>query len=212
MRSLSLLHAGRLWPALAVFLMLAVSPLCASTITLASTFGSGLSFDTVLSDNWFVVGGGNPQWIAASFQPSVAATLDSVDLGVNIFGTFISVDLDTNAGGVPGSILESFALTGNSRFPVLRTGTSTLHPLLTAGTTYWLVLTPGDSVGGWYFNNQGLNGADYTHDNGTTWATDTQLTPAFDINGTTTGVPEPSSALLFLTGLGGIGLYRRRRA
>jgi len=197
MRSLPSSFARHL-PAVALALLTAGGA-SASSITLASTFDAGLTFPAqpcCLSIS-------NLQWVAVPFQPSVTATLDTADVGIGfVKGTGFLIDIDTNAGGAPGSLLETLPLPGISLIPFVGTGTSTLHPLLTAGTTYWLVLRPGSqSAGGWAQNDRGINGFVFSVNNGSTWLTTTQATPIFDINGTPTGVPEPSTLGMILIGV-----------
>jgi hypothetical protein len=88
-----------------------------------------------------------------------------------------------------------------------------VQPILTAGTQYWLIAsTPGpDEVAAWNFNNIGDLGPIAFRTNLGAWTVGQDaLRDAFRINGTV--IPEPTSALLLLAGLGGIGFYWRTRA
>lgn len=166
--------------------------------TIFSDFGSGQTFTgpsaTVSQSN---------QWVAAAFQPSQSANLDTVDLGFILFQPSDSFTLQimTDSSGHPGTLLDSINFSTGLALgtPGIVTVASSLHPALLAGTTYWLVALGGNAnaQGGWEVNNQSsvLGGWSISSDQGTTWVSEsTSVMPAFDVSGTPTtasSVPEP---------------------
>jgi len=157
----------------------------------------------------------NPNWtVAASFVSGIDASLDTLVVAFADFGpTFgfpaSELDLslvDSNALGLPGTILESFHYGGpfgvpGSAIPI--TLTSVLNPVLAAGETYWLVATnPVGPVGGnlaWSFNSIG----DTSATDGRTlqgsvdnFALDYQVRDpdvVFEVTGNAVSVPEPQA-------------------
>ena len=154
-----------------------------------------------------------------SFTPSVTAPLGSIFAAIGLIsGTNqVTLDLMSDSGGSPGTILESFNASnqmgpfGSSNPPIMVT--STLHPVLQMGQQYWLVAFAHDSTwAAWNDNNTGDSGpVTQSNDNGLTYNVFSGARGAFEV---TSAVPEPSS--LVLCGLGTLGLLglglRRNRA
>jgi len=131
--------------------------------TILNTFGPGNSF---VSPGVTVGGGlfprndpppnqGNTQ--AWEFAPTFSATLDQIDLAVQYMVNpaggsgppSLDVSLFSNIGGQPGLSIETIFLTnvnGGSTTAGIVSALSVIHPLLTAGTDYWLVVAPPDLV------------------------------------------------------------------
>ena len=138
---------------------------------------------------------------ASQFQPLITSPLASIDIALLwLSGTdsFI-VDLAADNAGLPGSVLESFTVTGiPSGGGTIITLDSTLHPLLSSGAQYWLEVFPGNPSlgGGWNLSTLSSGNAPYfSHNHGASWTPTTQGPEAFDVNGT---VPEPPAGLFLI--------------
>jgi hypothetical protein len=205
----------------------------AADVVLFNNYGPGYTYTTRTS---WTIGGPNsavgPFETAGEFTPATTGAVTSVAFGASLVeGTnSVTMAIATDNGGTPGTILESFTFVnqmgnvGSQNSPL--TATSVVHPLLTAGTDYFLLgLTSGsDTWAGWNLNNQGVTGTQvYSQDNGTTWTTvDNATLGAFEIFGTGTvavpssalavAAPEPSSALAVgFAALAGLGVWARGR-
>jgi hypothetical protein len=158
--------------------------------------------------------------IAESFAPTVNALFQSVALPLGYVGNAgttnaFTIALMSDAGGHPGSILESFAVSDVPLYPdsAIETLVSTAHTPLFAGTTYWIAAIPvaANTAGGWFINSTGAIGVSDTGNDGLTWSAHSDPSAAFQVLGVQ-AVPEPSS--LALLGVGGAlltGWQRRRK-
>ena len=86
-------------------------------------------------------------YAATNFTPAIDSRLTGLELPLAVVSgpTDIDVLLLGDSGNLPGSVIESFHLTGFTLAgPVLLIPiASTLHPLLDAGTQYWVAVTGG---------------------------------------------------------------------
>jgi hypothetical protein len=185
-----------------------------SAALLASTFGPG---DTFFGASYPI---GNPvlqQEIAAAFTPGITASLETIrvaasfDSGVNNFTVYIAPDV----AGEPGPSLESFTALSFPVTPSILTLNSVSHPLLSAESQYWVVMTApdlGNSQGEWNLNNQGFSGVlARNFFGGFVWRPDPEAaTPAFDVSGVVV-VPEPCTFGLALAGLAAVMMLPHRR-
>jgi hypothetical protein len=174
---------------------------------------------------WTVSGTGTvgTSFTAANlFTSLISGSISEIDVGVGyVTGTnSFYVALFTNNGNLPGTQLGRWDnLSSSQSFGgccglVTITGISGVT--LTAGEDFWLVMGPEHLTDttweAWNWNNQGDTVLDlYSTDGGGTWNSNgLQPAGAGAIIGTST-VPEPSSLLLFGSGLiGAVGVLRRK--
>ena len=146
-------------------------------------------------------------------------SFDSAQLGLSYRGgtDALNISLMQNTGGLPGGTpLETIHLANIAAGPNLVTITSTLHPVLMAGISYWLVANYGgsDTNIAWLDNSTGQLGhaayrADTTGGTGSWTGDGFDLDPSFAIFGTNIvanagTVDAPPSGVL--VGLGCLGL------
>jgi hypothetical protein len=169
--------------------------------------------------NGWTIGSPAKQVIGQQFIPTGNFTFVDAQFAIALSDgpNTIDVSLETDSGSnVPGTILETIVLNdAMSSHAALVTATSDLHPTLTAGTPYWLVLTvPTDTFAGWWWNSTGDNAtAIDAVDNGTgsptgPWSHFSNFPrSAMQIDGQPAPVPEPASILL-LAGTAAVFLAR----
>jgi hypothetical protein len=153
-----------------------------------------------------------PVRAAIAFTINTDAAFDSTRLAVGLRGGANEIDirLYDDAGGHPGTVLESTHLSG--QMPPFRmydhghlvTFDSVTHPLLQAGQTYWLLpLAPGDTDAAWnwtFFTHAGPL-AYSLEDEPINWTVVRQMAQGtFEVNGTPSPVPESSGLVLTVVG------------
>jgi hypothetical protein len=129
----------------------------------------------------------------------------------------VDVQLRANAGGLPGTVLETFHFDnlgtfGNPNPPVI--ATSTLHPLLLDGEQYWITASASDLTDiAWNLNSIKDVGPHAISQNGEPFTVATDDRGAFRVDASSNAVPEPAS--LTMLGLGALGFagyaWRRRK-
>lgn len=160
---------------------------------------------------------------AFAFTPSANYDLAQIDLALgNISGTnSVIVTILTDSSDAPGTVLDTWDLTGLPAFGTTSTTLQTLTPgssttpsaviALNAGVQYWIEAAPGTSstYDGWNFNSTGATGPTWQS---TTGPTTTETSGAFDVlgNSVTATTPEPSTWLLL--GIGLLALAARRNS
>jgi hypothetical protein len=195
--------------------------------TIFSNFAPGTHFSTAPSAD---IGGmpGQVQVLADPFTPDETAVLSDVEIPLFKLSSnpppFSVYVASSQSNGEPGTILEQLTQTAAAGVtPSLISFTCSACPQLDEGTTYFVIAVPstgGDplDVTDWnklandptpfYFNESGAASGP--------WLTDTTGALALQVDGgpvTGSSVPEPSGAVLLVTGIGALagGVLRRRR-
>jgi hypothetical protein len=179
----------------------------AADVIVFNNFGAGNSYNT--NTGW--TAGLNQSGGQPGFVPSMGfivggglnVALSEIDFAAGLVTGANSIDLAlrTDAAGVPGATLESFHFGslgpfGTNNPPLV--ATSVLHPLLMAGTQYWLTMsTPTTTTwAAWNLNSIGDTGPVYTLDNGSFFSAGTNTRGAFRVQGVAAAVPESSPLVL----------------
>lgn len=178
-----------------------------------NSFGPGQTYSTnTWNLGYFNPGNGTCALCGAvgfNFTPAVSGILTSVELPIQWdSGTqALEVDLRSDAGNSPGSIIESFNFT--SGFPGIVTGTSVLHPTLNAGIQYWLTAnaTSTSGAGEWFIQLSGPSEERARNVLGVWNITSPTRGGAFELDGTAlTATPEPSTLFLLVMGIAVMGV------
>ena len=201
----------------------------ATAVPIFSTLGPG---DSYHAWSGYDVGRPGYEWDRAdqwSFIETKPYTLDSIEIVLKqvysgcspVGANKIDVWLATDAGGVPGTLIEGWSFDGKLKIhPQILMGTSSLHPVLDPGTNYWLVAsTPdGSTWAEWIKSDPADLGVQDRKLGGSgSWQVYTNITlGAFRINATPVEIPPvvpvPGALVLGSIGLGLLGYFRRRRA
>lgn len=204
----------------AVFVLIgtvSVAPVFAD-VAIYTDFGAGDSYNdgvvwvigTFLNNPNEVVGEAFTTTTSIQFADAQLAMLSNGQTGS---GTTADVYLESNSGGNPGSIVDTLVEQSPISSGIVSFDCS-LCPTLSAATTYWIVTAPGNGQTFWFNNNTGAIGAALSASDTGPWSDDTtHASGAFEVDGTVSPVPEPSSLTLLCTVAAGMGFaVRRKRA
>ena len=149
--------------------------------------------------------------MSESFSPAVTALLGQIEVPVDaISGTGnLVVEITSDGGGVPGPTIEESLSAAAPGTASLVTLTSALHPTLTAGTTYWVVVTTSGTLNiNWFVaSDLNLRNADFFSSG--TWNPSSSSTKgSVEIDGL---APEPSSVALAAMGIAFVLIRAMRR-
>src|SRR4051794_5781181 len=152
---------------------------------------------------------------AAAFLATQSFRVQSVVLPTLLqpsSGSNLNVGIFSNAQGLPGSSLGSTSSSTGSSGAVSFTS---LGVKLSAGRTYWLVVSPNSATTavGLTAGEVQTSLASTTDINGVSgWTAQGQAPIAFAVNGSAlTAIPEPRTVLLTLLALGGLAAVRRAK-
>lgn len=190
-----------------------------ASVTVFTDLGStnpvynGAGYWGVASSNSFPVG--------MAFTPSSTYSLAQIDIALSfVSGTnSATVELLSDNGDTPGSVLETWSVTGMPTYPTngdantLQSLTANASVTLASGNQYWIeAIAPSDTTLGWNLSNTGSGGSAAYGTISQGGYTMSDPLSAFDVLGNAPSVtPEPSSLLLFTTGILAIALVTRRR-
>ncbi len=168
--------------------------------------------------------GGTQIEIAVGFVPSFSGEVDSVKVagfhatGPNDYLLWLASD----NSGQPGSAIETFSgLSLSESGGEILTINSSLRPLLSMGSTYWVVMSAanlGSTWGGWTLNDQSILGiASRSALTNYIWTDEPgSASPAFEVNATAevvgpAAIPEPATLGLMFAGLAALSVAARFR-
>jgi hypothetical protein len=220
-------------PVFVAFIWLAGSQVARASTIIFSSLGPGGTF---AGGGGFVISGSMaavplPEDLdldeGGQFIAPQTVRLDTIEAGLSVFAGTSALELwlmsdipQPGTPGRPGIVLESFSFTNlphtNVDPDTLSVGTSTLRPVLTAGTAYWIIAhAPVEDSWG-FFHNQDLD-ATFVHGavafraDGDDWSVlGNSLVPAFRVSGTPVEAEIPEPASIGLLGIS-LGAFIARR-
>lgn len=150
--------------------------------------------------------------ISESFSPAVTALLGQIEVPVNAISGIgnLVVEITSDGGGAPGPTIEESLSATAPGTASLVTLTSLLHPTLTAGTTYWIVVTTSGTLNINWFVASDLNLRNADFFSGGSWHPSSGSTKgSAEVDGL---APEPSSVALAAMGIAFFLIRAKRRS
>jgi len=202
---------ARLYMKFAIGAVVLTTPAVVQATPIFTNFAPGFSYDTTTGNpvgNGLDFTGFNYAE-GDTFVPVTNASLGSIRIALSYFTlplAAVIVSVTRDAGDQPGAVLEAFVVPpgslgalGSNNPPIFEN--SLLHPLLIAGTRYWITVSAPfiDSIA-WNLNTVG-DTADHalSIDGGATWFSPSGLTPgAFEVDPL---VAEPGTIWLMTSGV-----------
>jgi hypothetical protein len=202
------------------WLFLLLFPLAANATTIFTSLGAGNSYDDTTGASVSGASSNTGSFAATgmAFTPSGNFLLGQIDTALNFWAGTNSVvlTLNTDSGGSPGSVLETWnlgTLPAIETCCTIETVTPTSPIFLNSGVQYWLVASPGAANTSvvWEANNLGLTGTEGQRIGNSAFNPIRATLSAFDVQGTS--VPEPGTfgAEAAAIAFGSAALYRRLR-
>lgn len=166
--------------------------------TIYSNFGPGQTYNTGVSELVGTITGlASQESEAGSFTPATTSILTAIDFAAVYSSGPNQLNVYLTSGALPGAPIESFTFSNIPGGPTVLTATSVTQPVLSAGTTYWVVLVANDPVNsefGWSFSITGAKGGATRLGAGSWVINNIQNQPAFDVQGN--AIPEPATPFL----------------
>ncbi|MGA3318732.1 MAG: PEP-CTERM sorting domain-containing protein [Candidatus Korobacteraceae bacterium] len=177
--------------------------------------------------NGFFVDGPNPgpfeQWLSNGFVDTTSGMANQVSIGLWTLGgapTTVSYEIGSTSFGGPGlavgtGLSNVFLFTNSFGYSIYQTTFNITPTALTAGTTYYLSIGNVNDVGGSQFDAwddiESPSASCYFQNPSGSGGCPTTESEAFTISGGQPTTPEPSSILLFGSGILGLaGVLRRK--
>ena len=205
---------------LALFVVLTVGLARSSSadpVTIYSNFGAPPGY---VADGWL---SSEENGYYMGFRLTEAASLRSVTLPTAWLGNLpadFAVSIRSSSGGNLGGLIEQMVIPFPAAVPAgtitLLTLASSLQPMLSANTLYFIGATPTRITAGfgfgslWPRNNAGIDGVVVSLSPAGSFVGQGRLA-AFQLTGEPNAVPEPGTMLLFATGAGFVLQRVRRR-